>query len=1024
MKKILERMAFVAIALFIPFLGVFAQYSEPVIKEGVLQSWPGARGAIKIPDGVKAIAEQAFYEPPVEDPSGWGSSDAKSNIDITSIDFNQVETIGSEAFKGCVGIKTIVASHIKSIKHNAFEGCSSILSLTLPAIESIGTDAFTNCTELQSISLGASLATLEGGNPFKNNQSLRKIEVASLCKAFYSVENLVVEKKTGTIRVGSQQAEFRLDASIKGIGENAFFNCTEMALFSASECRTISSGAFGNCRKLTELFLPKLEEVSSNWLTFNGVKLSILDLHLSERITTFHRNLANHENFTIYVLNEEVKEKLAKEFTRAKIVVGKPKTGKKYTIAYRCDALRGQIEAWTTGAREVKDREELPEGATVSFKAIPRYGYLIDKWLLNGKEISDGFENSEKSIYSITSVKEDITIEVKFAPVPKGDVIYFDTLAPSYGAICCKLEDGTEVKSAQIVSHEASLIFTAIPNKGYRVTEWKERITNFDAEGHPIFEDKPIAGSLGKLEYRCKAKDGLHILADFNRLENHFIVRYSSLNKFASLIARRQNGTLVESGETIPKGEKIIFTATPSAKNIVVDDWLKNGEPIPNHKEFTYTIESLEEDVRIDVICKEKKDDPIPSDAVIKGGVLISWKPKGEVVLPSVVTKIGAHAFEGANAMTSLTLNEKVTEVGDLAFLYCTSLSRFIVPVGNKSFVAEEGVLYNKDRTRLIAYPAGKKESSYTLLATTQSIQEGALTTCPTLLGVEVAKGNTHLLAVGGALLSADKKDLLYWPTGFRRDQKGEEATIPNGITRIVSYAVAYAPQIKKIKLPLTLEVISSRGFSHCATLEEVSFEKETNNPCVETIGEEAFFYCRRLKKIPYMPALKTLEKGAFAICDELVEVRVPASVTKIAPDTFNKCRAIKAVYAYGKEPLAIDENLFKDILFMEEATLYVPKGSKEKYASARGWKIFKNIEESKELTSIDEIRNSIEVSTSDIAYTIRGLKEGIRYQVYTLDGSLLQRGVVLGESLIIPKERDTLLLLKIENNNSAIVLM
>lgn len=1020
MKKNLRRIILLTIGVLGFALGATAQY-DPVIENGVLTSWPGATGSIKIPDGVTAIADQAFYEPPMEDPYGGWPTEAKSNEDITHIDFNEVESIGSEAFKGCIGIKTISAPKVKTIKKGAFEGCNSLKALSLPAITTIGEGAFSDCSEITSIFLGKGLSTVEGANPFKNSKALTTLEVEEGCSAFSSLQNVLIETATGTLKAGSQQAEIRLDNTVKAIGQQAFFNCDQLRLLSAPGCLSIGDQAFNMCRSLTDLLVPSLESSSSNWMTYNGVKLSVLDLHLSEKIETFHNQLTDHENLTIYVRNESIKEKLAREFKKATFVVGKPEVSTKYSVAYSCDDSRGQIEAWTTGAKDINSGDELPEGSRVSFKAIPRYGYTIGKWLVNGTEVTEGFDNEEKTIYVIASLSENINLEVQFDEIPAGDVIYFDTLAPTYGSISCKLEDGTEVKNTELVPHQSTLIFTATPAKGYRVAEWKERITEIDGSGNVVSTDNPSAGTQGKLEYRCQSKDGLHILVDFNRLADHFIVRYSSLNKFATLQATRADGTEVRDGEALPKGEKVIFTATPTGEKIVVDDWLKDGEVIPGFKEWVYTIESLQQDVRIDVVCKEQTEEPIPSGAVIEEGVLISWKPEGEATLPSIVTKIGDKAFESANSMTRLVLNETVSEVGSIPFLYCTSLQEISVPEGNPHFTAVDGVLYNKDKTRLIAYPAGKNETSYEILATAQSIQEGALTACPKLLGVTVAKGNSSLVAQDGALYTAGKHTLLYYPTGFRTDKKGEEITLAEEVVKIAPYALAYAPQIKKAKLPQGLQEIGAHSFTYCAALEEIAFTTESEAPKVEVIGEEAFFYCRALKVFPHMPSLKRLEKGAFSTCDALVEVHIPQEVA-IASDAFARCRAIQSVYAYSKEPLSIDDGLFKDIVYINEATLYVPIGKKTAYANAVGWNAFSNIVDNIDLATNVPSIGKVNVAKTETAFLVEGLAEGSYYALYTLDGALVEEGTATSSTLFIERRGSEGLLLKVKNYEAIIL--
>ena len=62
------------------------------------------------------------------------------------------------------------------------------------------------------------------------------------------------------------------------------------------------------------------------------------------------------------------------------------------------------------------------------------------------------------------------------------------------------------------------------------------------------------------------------------------------------------------------------------------------------------------------------------------------------------------------------TLPNSVTTIAPRAFSGCTGLTGFAVSGGNPNdFSAQDGVLFNKDKTTLLCYPAGKPGSSYTL---------------------------------------------------------------------------------------------------------------------------------------------------------------------------------------------------------------------------------------------------------------------------------------------------------------------
>ena len=94
--------------------------------------------------------------------------------------------------------------------------------------------------------------------------------------------------------------------------------------------------------------------------------------------------------------------------------------------------------------------------------------------------------------------------------------------------------------------------------------------------------------------------------------------------------------------------------------------------------------------------------------------------------IPEGTTSIRNHAFRYGVNLTSLTLPSTLTDIGNAVreqslwgkspsskFYYCSKLQSINVKAGNTMFSSENGVLYNKNKSRLILYPAGKKDSSY-----------------------------------------------------------------------------------------------------------------------------------------------------------------------------------------------------------------------------------------------------------------------------------------------------------------------
>ncbi len=951
------------------------------VTNGVLLSWGDATGAIRIPDGVTEIAENCFYTPGEDDPDGWGSSDPVSNTYITSVDLNGVTKIGDNAFKGCTGIKTIKAPKLESVGSHSFEGCTALEALDLPMIKTIGEKAFENANALTSLSLGKSLEAIVG-NPFQNSTSLTSLTLEEGCANYLAAEGALISRADGVLRLlaGGVQ-KVTLGEECKAIGDNAIFGCGALERLELPYAQEIGEGAFVNCTKLTELYLPRLERIKWHYLSFSGVgSLRVVDLHLSNSISGLESLWPDKETTTVYVASEAIKTELAQKLKKCEIVVGTPSgTQQRYKVNFSFTG-DGQLEAWTTGAQDVNDGDMLLEHSPVSFKAIPRAEQQIKEWRVNGDVVTVEGDPKFPQIYEVKDLTSNLNVEVTFEARPEGADVYFHSRDLQMGTLTCALDDGTEVKSGDRVPTGTMLNFTATPKEGYRIGDWFEQI-----EIGGDFE--PIAGQNGKSTYRCEAPDSREIQVDFDRIEGHFRVKFASFNEKTGTLTATADGEPIETGQSVKAGSKLVFTAHP-AEGYAVDEWQVNRETVPNYRELTYTIESLKEDVEVNMVCSPSSS--ADNKPEIVDGVLYKWQAEGDAVLPDEVTYIAPLAFEGANQMTSLTLNSKVKGIGDRAFLFCTAMTKFVVPEANESFSTIEGVLYSKDQTKLIAYPAGLKADSYTLGAKVSSIQPGAFLTPMHLQAVEVATGNTALKSVDGILYTADGSKLLYLPIGSQTIELEGKLALSEGLKEISSLALAYNPRLKELILPASLERIDAMALAYNATMKSFAWA-EGVTPQVVSIGDSAFYYDRSLETVPYMPSCTSLGKAAFGLASALKEVHIPAGCS-IEANTFTGCQIISAVYAYSVEPPVINEATFGDIYSPEEATLHVQKGAKEAYSKAKGWSIFGKIVEEDNLAvaTIDELAIQLYPNPTQELLNVAGAVADSDILLYDMTGTLV----------------------------------
>lgn len=101
--------------------------------------------AIKIPNGVKKIAPLAFSV------HEYGSR--YRGVNVSSVDFNEVEEIGANAFNGCAALTSVKGDRVRSVGESAFYACIELVNVDFANAEEINEFAFWLCGSLEEVKL-------------------------------------------------------------------------------------------------------------------------------------------------------------------------------------------------------------------------------------------------------------------------------------------------------------------------------------------------------------------------------------------------------------------------------------------------------------------------------------------------------------------------------------------------------------------------------------------------------------------------------------------------------------------------------------------------------------------------------------------------------------------------------------------------------------------------------------------------------------------------------------------------------
>ena len=102
---------------------------------------------------------------------------------------------------------------------------------------------------------------------------------------------------------------------------------------------------------------------------------------------------------------------------------------------------------------------------------------------------------------------------------------------------------------------------------------------------------------------------------------------------------------------------------------------------------------------------------------------------------------------------------------------------------------------------------------------------------------------------------------------------------------------------------------------------------------------------------------MTSIGNSVFNGCDGLITIEIPNSVTSIGYYAFGYCSGLTSVFSLIEEPFNIHSSVFSDETY-NNATLYVPDGTIDKYKATESWNRFVNIEEG--ATGINDIKEDL----------------------------------------------------------------
>ena len=198
------------------------------------------------------------------------------------------------------------------------------------------------------------------------------------------------------------------------------------------------------------------------------------------------------------------------------------------------------------------------------------------------------------------------------------------------------------------------------------------------------------------------------------------------------------------------------------------------------------------------------------------------------VTMPNTVTSIGEYAFSDCQSLTNVIIGDGVTNIELEAFDGCDSLTSVTIPdsvtiIGMDAFatcVRLAGVTIPGDVTTIGAGAFGGCDSltSVTIPASATNIGIAAFTLCTSLTNISVDAANPAYVSTNGILFDKAFDTLVQYPAGLTNNAY----TIPNSVTSIGGYAFAGCTNLTGVSIPNSVTNIGGQAFSFCSGLTNI----------------------------------------------------------------------------------------------------------------------------------------------------------------------------------------------------------
>ena len=843
-----------------------------------LLSYPTAKAYSSYPvaSGTETIGEYAFFHSKVQ----------------TVFLPDTVSTIGDYAFYYAGELSSInFPTALTSIGDSAFFACQSLTAVDIPAtITQIGPSAWAACTSLPAITVAAENPnyTAVDGVLYTKDMTVLKVYPYAKSGVTFTVPDSVVELEAYAFAYTGMQS---IDgcASLRAIGDSAFYSCTALkSLPDAPKLETIGERAFYSCKALTSLSFPdsmrSIGEYAFAWCTAvktfdsgNGLQetgkysvyycTALTTVRLGSGMKTigeyaFYKcsRLANVDfgtsvreigscafggcsKITEIVLPDSVELVESAAFNSCS-------TAKTLVLSQNLREIGARAFMGLKGISTLTIPDSVQKIGNSAFNGLSNLlelhlsaktqeygsGVFSSASKLPRVELPEGMTAIPEEMFSSCNALTEVVIPSTVTRIEKG------------AFRSCKKLGNTELPAGLTYIGESAFYYAAMTSVTLPagVTEIGER-SFYNISALTEFNFSESLKTIGDFAFYGCGKLTRIVLPD--SVES---IGTSAFNRCSSLQE-------VVFGKGLASIGSMCFNYCHKLERFVVD------EANPNFKGVDGVLYNKNVDTLV-LYPQGRPDASFTMPETVKHiGPYGIYEPQllQAVTVSPILETIDEFGMAGIALTGVLKLPATITSIHFKAFQYDDGVTAFELPESCAAYATVDGVLYDKDVTHLLVYPAGRPDVSYETPDTVRTVGSYAFHSCKYLENIRLT-----------------------------------------GVEKLEERAFSTAKALKHIDLANSVQLIDTYA---CANLSTLTYL--TGTGALRAIGANAFSSTGL--EFVTLPAIELLGQYAFSFCKDMKRCVIGSTVQSIYASVFNYCKGMHEAYFLGDRPDSVGANIF-----------------------------------------------------------------------------------------------------------------